>query len=368
MSAKQPLLLLSSGARPRYLEDIVRVLALPEGGRIQFRYQLDLVANGVKARLAAEGLAEHTCYLAYLDNRTPGKKPDIVPVREAVILEAKGRGSSLILSMRVSRYVRTNELGVITAHIERNTQDKLPEWRPDHDKHPENPFEGYWVNFLSSGLSDTQLVSHDPEGGKHLGLFEASVNSLCAHDKDFGEPSRRLFFNIIGLKDSTGKVMPLVDGGWRLAPGRQYRFDLYHYIPEESPFSKRPTCWITCNASGPAVSVLGISTLRADSSYDSHVVMLETTGLLRKTQNALTIARTTDPKDGAQSTAELPFNVEVRREVARNIRQALIIGCGVAAPTLIASYDKLSAVEVVVVVGSSLVAGLASAFKSASSA
>lgn len=290
MSTKQPLLLLSSGARPRYLEDIVRVLALPEGGRIQFRYQQDLVADGVKARLATGGLVGHTCYLAYLDNRARGKKPEIVPVREAIILEANERGSSLILSMRVSRYVRTNELDRICAYIESNIQDKLPAWRADYDKHPDRPFEGYWINFLNAALSDTQLGPHDAEAAKHLELFEAAVNSLCAHADDFGDPSRRMFFNVIGLKDSRGKPIALVHGGWKLAPGRQYRLDLYHYCPEESPLVKRPTFWIKCSASGPAVTVLGNGVLRADSSYDSHVIMVESTGFLRKTQNSLTVA------------------------------------------------------------------------------
>lgn len=137
--SKPPLLLLSSGSRPRYLEDVVRALALLDGGHIQFRYENKLVASGVRAHLGERGLVGHTCYLAYLDNRTAGKKPEIVPLREAEVLEASERGSSIILRLAARRYIRTNELSRLQHFFERSAT-KSPRGRRTMRSIPKNPF------------------------------------------------------------------------------------------------------------------------------------------------------------------------------------------------------------------------------------
>ncbi len=363
MTDKPPLLLLSSGARPRYLEDIVRVLALPVGGRIQFRYENRILANGVRSHFRDKGLVGHKCYLTYLDNRVPGKKPEMVPVREAVILEANVRGNSLILVMEVSRYIRTGELTTIRTFIESNAQDQLPAWRVDHQQHPDDPLIGYWVNFLNSPLSEVQLVPHDSAEAKHLEVFEQCVTNLCSHEADFGDPTRKLFFNIIGMTDAYGATNNLVKGGWKLFPGKQYRIAIYHYFPEEGPLAKRETYWLGCRAVGEGISILGSGALRADSEYDSKTIEIQTAGSVRESQNALTIFRSTNLNDESATSAELAFNVEVGADRVRNVTQALVIGVFVAIPGLIAVYPDVPSWKGAMILAGGLLAGFASVFR-----
>ena len=364
MTSQPPLLMLSSGARPRYLEDIARALALPAGGQIQFRYETEIVANGVLSHLQQYGLIGHTCYLTYLDNRTPGKI-EIVPVREARVLEANLRGSSVIIKMEVARYIGAKEktaFDKIVDTLKNGTQDQMVTWKPDHAAHPDNPFNGYWVNFVNSPLVDNQLVEHDPIRESHLVEFERSVKRLREHS-DFSQPSSRFFFNVISLRDSSRKVCNLKNGGWQLSPGRQYTITIYHFFPEEGPLTQRQTHWIGCRASGEALSILGSGVLRADSEYDSKSVDIQTMGTVRDTQNALTIYRTTNPSDQNASTAELMFNVEVKADWFRNSIQALFIGVFVALPALVAVYPDVSSWKSALILAGGLLAGFASIFK-----
>jgi hypothetical protein len=363
MSTETPLLLLSSGSRPRYLEDVVRALALPDGGHLQFRYEQNLLASGVRSHLKDHGLNGYTCYLAYLDNRTPGTKPDIIPVREALAVEVSARGSSVVFRLRVGRYIRTNELEHIQAFLEGNVQDELPTWKPDHQQHQADPLRGYWVNFLRSKLTDVQLMNHDSENGTHLGLFEESARNLIRHTQDFGEASRRLFFNIIGLRDPANKACLLSNGGWTLGPGREYRLDIYHFYPEEGPLIDRPVYWLGCRTSGVGIAVIGSGILRADSEYDSKTILIQTTGSVRATQNALTVFRTMAPSDDNAATAELVFNVEVAFDRARNVMQAIVIGTLVSLPGMIAIYPDVPSWKSFLILIGGLLAGFASVFK-----
>ncbi len=59
-------LLLSSAARPRYREDILRCVAAPVGGTIQFRYQKKWIAcDSLKSLNGKDGLV---CYMGDAEN------------------------------------------------------------------------------------------------------------------------------------------------------------------------------------------------------------------------------------------------------------------------------------------------------------
>lgn len=117
------------------------------------------------------------------------------------------------------------------------------------------------------------------------------MTNLCTHEADFGDDTRRLFFNVIGM--TYGVTNSLIKGGWKLLPGKQYRISIYHYFPDEGPLAKRETYWLGCRAVGEGLSILGSGVLKADSEYDSKTVDMQTAGSIRESQNALTIFRST---------------------------------------------------------------------------
>jgi hypothetical protein len=359
-----PLLLLSSGARPRYLEDIVRALALPQAGTIQFRYEEDIVSPHVQDLINKGRVTGERCYLTYLDNRDKARTPQIVPVREAIIIEARKFGSSYIFSMTAERYVRTGELSKWVKQLESNVQDTLPCWATPQATEP----SGFWVNSLTSPIAEDLLIPHDPNNRTHLEYFEQTVRTLRNHS-DFDDSSRRLFFNVIRIADLDGTTM-LFDkdhaNQWALNPGINYRIELYHYFPEEGTHAVRPQFWIVTSVEGPGLKLLRGAILRIDSEYDWKTVEFITNSNTRDTANAITIYRSTDVADPKATSADLTFDVVVKANKLWNIVQAVIIGLFASLPGLIAvvaAGGNLTLVYVGLILGSGLAAGFASVFR-----
>jgi hypothetical protein len=180
---------------------------------------------------------------------------------------------------------------------------------------------------------------------------------------DFGEPSRRMFYNVLGMEDEVGRRLPLINSGWRLSPGQQYRLHIYHFYPEEGPLKNdRPIYWLGCRPFGAAISLLGSTALRADSEYDSKVLTIQVAGDVRTTQNALTLFRTMNPTDDNAATVDITFDVEVPPDRLRNVLQAMLIGVLVAVPAAIAGYP-VPAWKAALIAAGGLLAGFATVFR-----
>lgn len=94
---------LSSGARPRYRQDIIRAIAMPRGSRLQFRYRLELVAERVKQRIKDRTYKNTKALIAYLDQQDRTKVPELIPCRFGRIVHAQIHGSTTSLVFVLSR-------------------------------------------------------------------------------------------------------------------------------------------------------------------------------------------------------------------------------------------------------------------------
>ena len=73
------LVLVSSGARPRYRDDIVRALALPSGADLQFRYDRTYVDDLVARRIDGGGLRNEPGIILYLWSDRDKLETEFVP-------------------------------------------------------------------------------------------------------------------------------------------------------------------------------------------------------------------------------------------------------------------------------------------------
>ena len=73
------LLFLSSGARERYREDIVRSLALPDDGLLQFRYDLSIVHDKLLQDARSGRLQNADALICYASTGTKGAPTDFAP-------------------------------------------------------------------------------------------------------------------------------------------------------------------------------------------------------------------------------------------------------------------------------------------------
>ena len=102
-------LLLSSGARPRYRDDIIRVLALPLGGELQFRYERSLIAEDLLARFRSNDLRRETGLICYLSAGNRATPTQIVPCRFASILYTEVVGTSHIIRLEMREFAQIDE-------------------------------------------------------------------------------------------------------------------------------------------------------------------------------------------------------------------------------------------------------------------
>lgn len=360
--------MLSSGARARYLEDIVRALALPESAKIQFRYDEGIVSPHVRELIAKGQINGERCYLTYLDNRGKTQLPDIVPIREATIIDARKFGSSYIFGMVTGRYVRTKELSHMVQALRSSAQDKIACWRTSGTGTPDVVPDGYWVNFLSTEIPAASLVAHDPKDRTHLEYFEETIKKLSTH-ADFADDSKRLFFNIIRMADLNGNTIPLIGNAWTIDAKSNYRLELYHYFPEEGTHANRSPFWIVTKVEGDGIDILGGEFLRVDSEYDWKTVELVTRSGTEKSTSAISIYRTTDVSDAKLVSSEITFGLSVNPGRVRNVLQSLLIGIFASSPGLIAVYaaDHLTWRYGALILLGGLAAGFASVYRFARS-
>jgi hypothetical protein len=81
----EPFICLSSGASPRYREDITRALALPVGTVLQFRYDKAYLTQAVRIAVEQGTAAGQPAIIVYIDQSVQGQAPSYVPCRYARI-------------------------------------------------------------------------------------------------------------------------------------------------------------------------------------------------------------------------------------------------------------------------------------------
>jgi hypothetical protein len=100
------LILLSSGARRRYRDDIIRALAHPPGTQLRFRYGRNYVANVLLSTPGSKALVGQDALICHLADQQDGKPALLVPCRFVSVDQAQMVGSSLILTLRADAYVQ----------------------------------------------------------------------------------------------------------------------------------------------------------------------------------------------------------------------------------------------------------------------
>src|SRR2546422_500513 len=99
------LVLLSSGATRRYRDDIIRILALPAGTDLQFRYERRYIQKEVLDRIEAGQLKNEPAIVLYLWSDREKLHTECVPCRFVTVVEAEFAGASCIVRLRVGSFV-----------------------------------------------------------------------------------------------------------------------------------------------------------------------------------------------------------------------------------------------------------------------
>src|SRR5436309_1051804 len=110
--------LLSSQASPRYKEDILRCLAAPVNGIVQFRYRKDIVTDEVIAEINQRGRQRGPlgdAIVCFVDTAPQGVSP-ILPVRLVTVVSVTVHGTTVSLILRMKGLAEA-ETGPFTEQI-----------------------------------------------------------------------------------------------------------------------------------------------------------------------------------------------------------------------------------------------------------
>lgn len=127
-------LCLSSGATPRYREDVLRALSMPWGSVLQFRYLKRYVAPGILENTKSTNQAVSRAIIAHIDQTDPNKAPEIIPCRFASITDVTEVGTAVTLTLQLQEFAFADDLAKFNEELKQKARGTLPAWQTDGEK------------------------------------------------------------------------------------------------------------------------------------------------------------------------------------------------------------------------------------------
>jgi hypothetical protein len=331
------LLCLGSGLAPRYKSNTLQALALPLGSHLQFRYEAELVPEGLHKGLEGRTLNGTSVLVGYVDCTLGGKQADgrclIVPYRRAELLDSRRRGSIFILTLKLLEFSRAPNLETFQLSLDKNVPRwKLtPQGQPVFDSQNRPQFEGFWCH----QVSDLQLtVTSD-----RIGDWQELATQLRTREDFSTQPYFLLVEGLFRRQEGTRDGVPveLDDGEYRLQSGKDYELRVIHYDPDSDEHTGgKATRWLKVDASLPLLTLRSNPLLAVDSPYDLKSIRFSTGETNRSEYGSLFL----HAKDDEEIVPELYFAVSVRGDWWKATRNGLILGILLTATELVTVLSK----------------------------
>lgn len=309
----------SSGAQPRYRDDIIRAMAMPAGCELTFRYRLKYVAHGIREHLKTKGIGpSDQVLICYLDQSDRTKAVDYIPIRFATLIEAPVIGDFVVLRMRVQQFAFTEDVNVFSQEVQ-VCSAAVPKWPANSD----SPYAtgDFWVevNDYPKSVLPSMSVSD----------WQITVGKLL-NRKDFATTGP--FYQVIGLQDLKSKAsLEMVGGQFTLQPGREYELMIDHFLPREDAGGFQ----LETALSGGGLTFITGSTIQIDSPYDRHWVRFRTQEPLKDERAVITVNKKAKGEDPAVQF-DLPISVAGR--LRRTILAGLFVGVLLAIPQITTAW------------------------------
>jgi hypothetical protein len=342
ISMNASILCLSSGVRPRYLEDVLRASAMPDGSRLRFRYFEELVPIELREKLKTKDLVGADVLIAYLARYDPRAAPLAIPVRAAVLRDSKIIGRIVVLDLELSTIKVADDLQGFNDALRREAN--IPSWQGD--------------SLVGTFCTEIQKALSYVKSKAEISDWQDLAGGLRAHRDFDGVP---FFYFVTGLF-AVGDDKPLRpnDGVWSLSASRTYELRLMSYIPnsdENGSIMLGDVDWLIAEAEGDMISFASTNRLAVDSPYDEKVLRFRTTpcstiqhsllslqrvGRERKSRDDVPTRKESDHAAQVSWDAiwqfEIPLTISPRKWTL--IWQGLLVGTLIAAQGLVPIWSK----------------------------
>ncbi len=351
------LIFLSSGAQPRYADDIVRILALPRGGQLQFRYDVRLLSPAVIDKIPREGLAGAQGMVCFLSAGTPTEKRQILPVRLVTIVRAELIGSSCVFTLEANFFVPPLSDQEIRDAVAADERAELPAFAmEDHDG------EGRFAFFASLNWWNLRRESAT--------AFEETVRALSRHQPFDAEGT--IFYavhtlaRVASISWFVTWPVPLLasTGVYRLASRGRYQIEIYSYAPDKISAGLH----LHAESEDDFIRFVTPRAIAIDSRYDVKKIIFSTDAEVLARPGGMRLYLARDTSDGKDP--------EIRQDISLQFifggswmlgaLRAFAIGIGTAGPAMVAANasGKLTVGVAIMMIALGAVAGLGAVFVS----
>jgi hypothetical protein len=310
---------LSSGASPRYRQDILRALAMPKASELSFRYQTKWVAPQILEQIAAGKLSNLPTLIAYIDQTNATQAPVLIPCRFGTVNEAAVYGTTVSLVITLNEFAIAGDLPAFNQEMLTRSAGTLPAWQPD------GKLRGhYWLE--TSPAPVTVLRT------EKLADWEKVVAQL-AERQEFKDENSFYTFQGICIPESRA-LLPTKQGRYEFDPGREYEIRIYHYYPKNAPLSAR----LTFTSTSPWLVFTTNPVLALDSRYDLKRVRVKAGKPSTKESAVLSVLR--GVSEASAPSLEFDLLILIRAIFWRTLAYGIVLGALLAGPQIVAAFSN----------------------------
>ena len=355
------LILLSSGARRRYRDDIIRTLAHPAGTELRFRYGTDHVEASVLADLRTGNLTGQDVLICHLADRKDGKPAALIPCRFATISRAKLVGTSIVLTLATGAYAQQLDDAGLRALMTPEELAQLPNQGSDAKEPP-----GKFALPIAAPLTSKAA----PEAAGPA-AFEMTAAALHAAEFGSGDPPTS-FYAVRDLIDLDGdgaieRPVVVTNGHYALRSGKRYAIEVYSFAPD-SDVTSAAASTLTADANDIDVKFGSEKEAKLDSRYDLNRFCFSTDQRLLELPAGLRLAL------GVPTLVDGKTVIEQRCDITLELRfsgsklmigsRIFLIAIGTAIPAILGAYaaQKASFCLSAAMFAAALVTGIGTVF------
>jgi hypothetical protein len=311
---------LSSGARPRYRQDILRAIAMPKGAHLQFRYDSKWIAAGVRDLLSNKGVKGTPSLIAHIDQHDKAKTPELIPCRFATLADAVSHGSTVSVILALGEFGYAKDLAAFNLEM-RSASTTLPTWGP------EGSITGtYWMDIARE--PNTVLRSAT------LDTWEEVVAQLAERSDFADEPC---FYVVEGLYP-IGRDSPLShEGGtYEIGAGREYEVRIYHFHPRRAP----EQTWLRLATVSGSLRFTTNPLLSIDSRYDMKRARLRAGTPAKAEDTVLSVYRVTSDRQDVLGMWEFDLPLRIKGSFWPTLMHGIVLGTLLAGPQIVAAFSN----------------------------
>lgn len=300
-------ILLASGARERYLDEVVRVLAIPSGAQINFRYKKKWLTGSVNSNM--KKLIGANCLIGHISFHNSSSK--ITPLRYGKIADYKISGDFIVINFVAESYTKVTDNNEFQKELVRYA-----------DNIPQDPNGTGFFTYYNNSLPIKGVSIKDDNS-----YWEDTVKTLSKCD-DFKKRAYN-FFIVEGIFKSKNKKVISKDKFFTLNSGCCYEIVISFF---NSVYNE---CRSSLNIeSSSCVKFISSNICVFDTEYDTREIKIISNNHATQTYGYLHFDSASSICNSAEHTktfAGIDFDlpIKVKGNTLYNITTAFVFGAAI---------------------------------------